>query len=202
MLLRGEFQSLNSLNNLTEEQNNTLCLSRRGFLQVAAAAAGSLVAGPVLAGLKDKERCISVYAPNTGEMLRMVYWTPADGYIDESVRELSQLMRDRHDGTIKLIDAQLIDQLYTLQLQLQPRQPMHVLCGYRSPRTNAKLRRTNRGVARDSLHMRGQAADIRMPDRDFRTLHRAAMSLKAGGVGRYRRSRFVHLDSGPVRSWG
>jgi uncharacterized protein YcbK (DUF882 family) len=135
-------------------------------------------------------------------MIRMVYWTPSDGYIPESMHEISQVMRDRHDGSMKKIDQKLLDQIYALQLKLQPKQPIHILCGYRSPATNAQLRRNRRGVAKDSLHMRGQAADIRMPDRDFNQLHRAALSLEAGGVGRYRRSRFIHLDTGPVRNWG
>lgn len=199
MFLRG---SIHSLNNLMDEQEATPCLSRRGFLQVTAAAtAGGLFSGSVWAK-SNSERCISVYSPNTGEMIRMVYWTPTEDYIEESISEISHVMRDRHNGSVKRIDKRLLDQIYALQLKLEPKQPIHILCGYRSPSTNANMRRHRRGVAKDSLHMRGQAADIRMPDRDFSQLHRAALSLQAGGVGRYRRSRFIHLDTGAVRNWG
>lgn len=199
MLLRGSIQSLNSL---TDDLEAAPCLKRRGFLQVAAAAAlGGIASGPAWAE-SNTERCLSIYAPNTGEMIRMVYWTPTDGYIAESITEISNVMRDRHDGSVKKIDKRLLDQIYALQVKLEPKQPIHILCGYRSPNTNAELRRKRRGVAKDSLHMRGQAADIRMTDRDFNQLHKAALSLHAGGVGRYRRSGFIHLDTGTVRNWG
>ena len=138
MLLRGSIQSLNSL---TDDSEATPCLSRRGFLQVAATAAmGSLATGPAWAK-SNTERCLSIYAPNTGEMIRMVYWTPTEGYITESVDEISHVMRDRHNGSVKKIDKRLLDQIYALQLKLEPKQPIHILCGYRSPSTNAQLRR-------------------------------------------------------------
>ena len=86
-------------------------------------------------------------------------------------------------------------------MQLHYRKPMHILSGYRSPATHAMLRRHNRGVAKDSYHLYGKAADIRMPGRSSSEIRRAAMSLQAGGVGYYPRSRFVHVDTGPVRTW-
>ena len=196
MLLKGALQ----LGSLKEEHLTTPRLNRRQALQLGAAAAGVMAFGSAFA--KSTERCLSIYAPNTGEMIRLVYWTPTEGYIDESLNEISKVMRDRHNGAVKRIDPKLLDQIYGLQLKLNPKQPIHLLCGYRSPQTNARLRRTNRGVARDSLHMRGMAADIRMPDRDYHQLHRAALAMRSGGVGRYRRSRFLHLDTGPVRNWG
>ena len=204
MLLRGTFRPMDDL----MEDHSGVCSQRRGFLKAAGAVTGSLALGPAMAGGVPKladtasERCLTMYAPHTGEMIRMVYWTPADGYVEESITEISHVMRDRRSNEVKRIDPVLLDQIYALQLQLRPRQPIHMLSGYRSPATNAKLRRTNKGVARASLHMRGMAADIRMPDRDFKQLHRAALDLQGGGVGRYRRSKFIHLDTGPVRSWG
>lgn len=192
--------SLQSLSNLPEETVSSTCVNRRRFLQFSAAGLGALASGPVLA--LNRERCLSLYCPATGETLRMVYWTPTDGYLSESIQELSYTLRDHHNDMVKRIDTKLLDVLYGLQLKLQPRQPIHVLSGYRSPQTNAMLRRRSHAVAKDSYHMYGRAGDIRMPDRDFSTLHRAAVSLHAGGVGRYRRSRFVHVDTGPVRHWG
>ena len=198
MLLRGAFSPTNDL---TEE--SIAHLDRRRFLQLGTAALAGLAIAPQLAlADSNSERCLTIYMPHTGETMRSIYWAPGEGYIKESIQELSHLLRDRHNDKVIDVDPSLIDQLYALKLQLQPRQPIHVLSGYRSPETNARLRRRSRGVAKNSLHMRGMAADIRMPDRDLRQVHKAALALKAGGVGRYRRSNFVHLDSGPVRRWG
>jgi len=201
MLLRGLFQSMN---NLTDEHTALPSLDRRGFLKAAAATAAvsaGVITAPAIAKASG-ERCLSVFCPNTGETMRVIYWTPTDGYISESIAEISYAMRDRHNNLVKRIDSRLLDQMYSLQQKVRPRQPMHILCGYRSPQTNARLRRIKRGVAKESYHMKGMAVDIRVPDRDYNTIHRAALSLHSGGVGRYRRARFVHLDSGPVRHWG
>ncbi|MEM0991362.1 MAG: DUF882 domain-containing protein, partial [Pseudomonadota bacterium] len=81
-------------------------------------------------------------------------------------------------------------------------EPYTMLSGYRSPETNAMLRSRSRSVARNSLHMKGQAADLRMRNRSVRQMARAAAACNAGGVGKYSRSNFVHMDCGPVRVWG
>ena len=197
--------ALNVLQNSQDESLDTVSTSRRSFLKISAIGAGVAFAGPTLAGpaaLLNRERILSLHAPNMGETLRMVYWTPTDGYIEESLDALSYLMRDRYNNQVKRMDTKLIDTLYALQIQMEPRQPIHVLSGYRSPETNAMMRERSRGVARNSMHLHAKAVDIRMPDRDFNQMHRAAVSLEAGGVGRYNSSRFVHLDTGPVRRWG
>ena len=200
MLLRGAIKSfLNPAEN-QELQDISPDVKRRDFLKYTAATAGLIATGPAFA--LNKERCLSIYSPNTGETIRLVYWTPSEGYLSESIREISITMRDRHNDKVKLIDPKLLDQMFALQTKVKPRQPIHMLCGYRSPETNAMLRRRNRGVAKESYHIKGMAVDIRMPDRNFSSLHRAAISLRAGGVGRYRRSHFVHIDTGPVRTWG
>ena len=76
-----------------------------------------------------------------------------------------------------------------------------MLSGYRTPETNAMLRRRSSGVARNSLHMQGKAADLRLRDRSVSQMARAAIACNAGGVGRYTGSNFVHMDCGPVRTW-
>ena len=199
------------LSDLTEKHFAKYCdhqeaapeLSRRGFLQLSAFAVGSLALGPALAKVGNtQERCLAIHCPNTGETMRVVYWTPDEGYIKPSIDELSWVMRDYHTNSIKPIDPKLLDQLYALQLKLEPKKPIHVICGYRTPSTNARMRRRNRGVAKDSLHMRGMAADIRVTDRNVKDVHRAALAMRAGGVGYYPRSRFVHIDTGQVRNWG
>jgi uncharacterized protein YcbK (DUF882 family) len=148
-----------------------------------------------------KERRLSFYNKHTGEMVKVVYWAPDAGYIEQSLAEVSYVLRDYHTDEVKAIDPGLLDQMYTLQLQLKPKQPLHVISAYRSPATNAMLRKHNRRVAKDSLHMRGQAVDIRMPDRRVSDLYQAALSLKAGGVGYYPRSKFIHIDTGALRTW-
>lgn len=200
MQLRGVVESLCLTNDLGDKTR----LNRRGFLKASAAGvvvASGITAPPALAKNRQ-ERCLNFYCPNTGETMRVVYWTPSDGYIEESIGEISYALRDRHNDLVKRIDPKLLDQMFQLQTHLGPRQPMQVLSGYRSRTTNERMRRKSRGVAKESYHMRGMAADIRMKDRNYRDLVRAAMKLKAGGVGRYSGSRFLHIDSGPVRTWG
>jgi uncharacterized protein YcbK (DUF882 family) len=80
--------------------------------------------------------------------------------------------------------------------------PFEILSGYRSPKTNALLRNRSRGVARNSYHIMAMAVDLRIQSRSVSQVARAALALNAGGVGRYSRSDFVHVDSGPVRDWG
>ena len=84
---------------------------------------------------------------------------------------------------------------------LQTDKPFHVISGYRSPASNAKMAAGSKGVAKKSLHMEGMAIDIRMPGVDLQHLHKAAKALGAGGIGYYAQSNFVHVDVGRVRSW-
>jgi uncharacterized protein YcbK (DUF882 family) len=102
---------------------------------------------------------------------------------------------------VKAIDPQLLDLLYGLSRLLDTNEPFHVLSGYRSPATNARLRRSNRRVAINSLHLVGKAVDIRLPGRQTAVLKRAAVTLQAGGVGYYPRKNVLHVDTGPVRYW-
>jgi len=85
--------------------------------------------------------------------------------------------------------------------EIETNEPFHVISGYRSARTNAFLRAHSTAVAENSLHLVGQAIDIRLPGRETRILQKAAIALKGGGVGYYPKSDFVHLDIGRVRYW-
>ena len=116
MLLRGVIQSLC---NLTEEQATANTdFSRRHFLKLSGAATGLLLTTPALA--LNTERCLSIYCPNTSETLRLVYWTPTDGYIEESIHEVSLAMRDRRNDKVKRIDHRLLDQMFALQSKIKP----------------------------------------------------------------------------------
>lgn len=178
--------------------------SRRRFL-VGLATGLPLVAGGLALGWRTAlaavpVRQIALHHRHTGESVRTVYF--ADGrYLDEGLRSINRLLRDWRTDEIVEIDPQVLDIAYLLQRQLDLDGPLEVLSGYRSPETNAMLRRRSRAVARNSLHMYGMAVDLRFPGVPLPVAHRAALALQAGGVGYYPGSDFIHLDSGPVRHW-
>ncbi len=101
------------------------------------------------------------------------------------------------------VDVALLDQLHDLKqtLGLNNNRPIHIVCGYRSPMTNAYLRSRSRAVAKNSLHMQGRAIDIRIEGVDTRDIRDAALTMARGGVGYYPHSNFVHLDTGDFRTW-
>ncbi len=142
-----------------------------------------------------------MYSGRTGEKIDMIYWIEGQ-YIGEAMTEITRFMRDWRTGTTHTIDTRTIDILAASHALLDVSEPYMLLSGYRSPETNAMLRQTSSGVARHSLHIQGQAADLRLGSRSVSQMARAAASCNAGGVGRYSGSNFVHMDCGPVRSWG
>jgi uncharacterized protein YcbK (DUF882 family) len=179
--------------------------SRRLFLKCALLAAVPFVSPPALslARLHDpisSERSLSFYNPHTGESLKTLYWS--DGaYLSDALAEINHIFRDHRTDEIKPIDERLLDLLYTIHRKFRTRQPYHIISGYRCPSTNALLRAKNRMVAKNSLHMYGKAADVRLPQSDLSALRRVAISLMGGGVGYYPKSQFVHIDVGKVRYW-
>lgn len=130
----------------------------------------------------------------------MVYWIEGK-YIKDAVREVNHFMRDWRTDDVKEIDLRTIDIMAAAHNLLDVSEPYMLLSGYRSPKTNAMLRSRSRGVAKNSLHMRGQAADLRLASRSVSQMAKAAMACRAGGVGKYYRSNFVHMDCGVVRDW-
>ncbi len=147
-----------------------------------------------------EERRLHLYSTNTGETFNRVYWADGD-YIPEALDEVNYLLRDYRANLIKEIDPNLLDLLHNLNHKLECDSPYHVISGYRSPKTNAALRKRNRKVARNSLHMSGMAVDLRVPDVHVKNICNAALEMRGGGVGYYARRGFVHLDVGDVRTW-
>ncbi len=147
-------------------------------------------------------RTISFYVFNTGESLTVTYKRNGR-YIPGAMRKINYILRDWRRNEIKRIDPKVVDLVWELHEQLGSRKSVRVISGYRSPKTNAMLRRRGRGVARFSRHLLGQAIDIYFPDVPLRALREAALIKQAGGVGYYPRSRqpFVHVDTGTVRHW-
>jgi uncharacterized protein YcbK (DUF882 family) len=180
-------------------------MTRRSLL--GAFAATTVTAAPTFAnaagflrGAGDVRR-LRMTSPRTGESIDTIYWIEGS-YIRDAVNEITLFMRDwrtdeRHD-----IDTRTIDILTAAHNLLEVSEPYMLLSGYRSPSTNRMLRRRSGGVAKNSRHLYGQAADVRLGSRSVSQMYRAAMACKGGGVGRYSSSDFVHMDCGPVRSWG
>ena len=180
-------------------------VTRRGVL--SAFAATSIVAAPAMAnafgllrGAGDIRR-LRMHSGRTGERIDTIYWIEGE-YIPEALGEINSFVRDWRTNQIIKFDARTVDILAASHRLLDTGAPYLLLSGYRSPQTNAMLRSKSSAVARNSLHMKGQAADIRLPGRDVRQISKAAISCSAGGVGKYSRSNFVHVDCGDVRVWG
>lgn len=180
-------------------------MTRRSLLGVFAATA--VVAAPHYAnafsirrGAGDFRR-MKLYSGRTGERLDTIYWIDGE-YIPEALADINRFFRDWRNNKIHRIDTRALDLMTAAHRLLEVDEPYMLLSGYRSPETNAMLRRRSRNVAMNSRHTIGQAGDLRLRSRSVNQMARAAIACNAGGVGRYSRSDFVHMDSGPVRSWG
>lgn len=185
----------------TSEENSHIELTRRGFLTSIAGAALTLAAPRVIASaapIRDRE--LSFYNTHTGEKLSATFWSDGE-YLNDGIEEINWILRDHRAGSATSIDPKLLDLLHQLQAKVEHQGELHVISGYRSPATNEMLNKKSSGVAKRSYHMLGKAIDVRMPGFDTSQLHKAAISLKGGGVGYYARSNFVHLDVGRVRNW-
>jgi uncharacterized protein YcbK (DUF882 family) len=175
-------------------------ITRRGLL--AAATSVALVAAyhhSVLAAPLGDRR-LALYNPHTDERFDDIYW--CDGsYVPESLKRIDWLMRDFHRDAVAPIDPDLLELLQGIARRLDNGRPFRLLSGYRTAATNRLLRREGLSVAVHSEHLKGKAADICVDGVSLGHLRRAAISLKAGGVGIYPRDHFVHVDVGPVRVW-
>ena len=188
----------------TEPMTDTT-VSRRALLRAFAATA--VTAAPVMAhatgflrGAGDIRR-LRMYNGRAGESLDIIYWIEGE-YIAEATRDINRFMRDWRNGEVHRIDLRTVDIMTASHRLLETDEPFTLLSGYRSPETNALLRRQSTGVARNSLHMQGEAADLQLQSRSVGQIYQAARACAAGGVGRYSGSNFVHMDCGPVRTWG
>lgn len=137
---------------------------------------------------------------NTGDFVTASY--AAGQFSTKDLGKLNYLMRDRHTNQVKRIDPNLFLKLTRIQAKLGMRNTeIQVLSGYRSAQTNARMRRRSRGVASNSYHILGKAVDFHIDGVPLAKVKAAAESLRNGGVGFYPRSNFVHVDTGPVRTW-
>ena len=178
-------------------------ISRREllFLGVATAALTIIPSGVVDASdILVPEKKLSFMNSHTDERLTARYWCQGE-YLPAELAKINHILRDHRTGEINPIDTDLLDLLYKLQTKMHSDAPFHIISGYRSPQTNAALRKKSRGVAKNSLHQFGKAVDIRIPGYNLKTLMRTAKLLRGGGVGYYPHLNFIHIDVGRVRSW-
>ena len=146
------------------------------------------------------EKKLSLYNVHSCEHLEILFCKDGQ-YIPDALSEINHLFRDSRTGKETTINTELLDLLYFLQHTLKSREPFHIVSGYRTPKSNALLRKRRKGVAKNSLHMYGKAVDLRVPGYSLKRVRKTAMSFRQGGVGYYPRSNFIHVDIGQVRYW-
>jgi uncharacterized protein YcbK (DUF882 family) len=160
-----------------------------------------LVVAGKTATLPQPEYRLRLYHTHTNERMDVVY-RRGDHYIPSAIASLDGFLRDHRTGDVFQLDPRVFDLLHDLAAAVgRPGSEIDIVCGYRTPWSNGFLRRTTSGVASHSLHMLGEAIDIRIPGVPTSEVRDAALALHRGGVGYYPESGFVHVDVGSVRRW-
>ena len=179
-------------------------LDRRGFLRLMFWAGligySSKPAFAAIDYVVPEKKFLSLYNPSTKENFDGIYWRNGT-YVADALNDINYLMRDVRTDAVKQIDKDLLDLIFSISIKLKPQKPFHVICGYRTTKTNALLLKRNKSAAKNSYHVKGQAVDIRLPGLRTSDLRQAAYELGQGGIGYYPRRRFIHVDVGPVRYW-
>jgi uncharacterized protein YcbK (DUF882 family) len=175
-------------------------MDRRNVLRGAVGLAGATLLGGVARAAAAGPRSLSLLNLHTGERLTATYFEGGE-YVPDALAAVNHVLRDFRTGDVHPIAPGLLDLVTAVQGRLETRQTVHVISGYRSPHTNAALHQKSEGVASHSLHMVGEAMDIRIPGVELADLRDAGLGLGRGGVGFYPGSDFVHVDVGRVRRW-
>jgi uncharacterized protein YcbK (DUF882 family) len=176
-------------------------LTRRRFISGTAVCGVSMaLLGPtsILAETK-RPHPLRLYHTHTGESLSIEF--SPHSCEPGTHAAINHFLRDFRTGEVHPIDTELLALLCAIQRSAGSTGTYEIISGYRSEKTNALLRKKSGGVARKSLHMRGLAVDVRLTDLHTTALRDLAWSQQGGGVGYYRKSNFVHLDTGRVRRW-
>ncbi len=189
--------------------------TRRSILKISTGAAASATLLPNIANanalgwktnvvhalpIREKPQRLFIQNRRTGEVFDDIVRRGMDVF-DEAYEKIDHLMRDWRRDEVIQIDRPLIDRLLAVQSEVGYDHPILVVSGYRSQKTNDMLRRKIRRVAKDSYHIKGMAVDFRIDGVSSRRLRSVTVKQKAGGVGYYPSRGFIHLDTGPVRSW-
>jgi uncharacterized protein YcbK (DUF882 family) len=149
---------------------------------------------------KTDERQLSFYHTHTSESLTVTYFREGQ-YVPSALAELNHFLRDFRTDDAANMDPALFDILFDIQIESGSTGTYQIISAYRSPATNKMLRQKSNGVARNSQHLLSKAVDVRLTDIDTAELRDVALSLQRGGVGYYKKSDFVHVDTGRVRQW-
>jgi len=190
-----------ALEKMLNEQGVDRRLFLKGGICLSATALISTVGiTPAMAHHSGGKFELSIHNMHTGESYKGIYRV-GNQYLPEAFEKINYTLRDHRTGEVFPIDPRVIDIAAAVHRMSGSRKEFQILSGYRSPKTNNKLRRKTNGVAKQSLHMSGQALDVQLDDVSTRRLRDIAVKLKAGGVGYYPRSGFVHVDSGQFRTW-
>jgi uncharacterized protein YcbK (DUF882 family) len=179
----------------------TGAVSRRSLIAGGISAAILATIKPAAAAVAPlKDRTLHLYHRQTGEFFKETYFQ--DGfYVVDALDRVNWLMRDWRTDQTKTIDPALLDLLFNVGNNVDAAKPFEILSGYRTPETNAALRRHGVRTASHSYHMVGQAVDITLPGVSLRNMRKAALALGQGGVGYYPNKGFIHVDTGDVRQW-
>lgn len=144
---------------------------------------------------------ITMYRPDKDERITIHYKDNEDRLRNDELAKLNYFFRCRLTGEVHDIDPKLIHILDMIQDHFGAKE-LKIISQYRSPTRNAMMRREGRGVAKNSLHMQGMAADIEIDGVPASQIRDYAYSLKRGGTGFYGNNSFIHVDTGRVRTWG
>jgi uncharacterized protein YcbK (DUF882 family) len=178
-------------------------LSRRlALASLVAVGAGVLLPRPVraLEAPPRRSRWLELASTHTGEVLSVAY-RGTSGLVADAVQRLQHLLRDHRTDAQHPMDTGLYDLLADLAERAGVDPRFQIISGYRSPETNAALHERSGGVAVRSMHLEGRAIDVRLKGVSCEKLSLLALAQSRGGVGFYRRSDFVHIDTGRIRSW-
>ncbi len=177
-------------------------MTRKNLLPVLALV--SLVPGAAALKASDVRasdaRSLSFYHTHTGRNLDVVYYENGD-YAPSGMAAINDFLLDFRTGDIAEMDPKLMDILYDVRAELGSMETYEVISAYRSSQTNEMLRARSGGVARQSQHLLGNAIDVRLRGVAIEDLRDTALAMQRGGVGFYKQSDFVHLDTGRVRRW-
>ncbi|MCL4146733.1 UNVERIFIED_CONTAM: hypothetical protein GTU68_015874 [Idotea baltica] len=148
------------------------------------------------------ERRLKFYFTHTKERIDIVYKRNGR-YVPSALKKINRFLRDWRQNKSTKMDPRLLDLLWSVYVQMDTREAIHVVSAYRHPKTNNMLRSRSRGVAKNSQHTRGKAMDFFIPGVKLAELRAAGLRMEVGGVGYYPRSGspFVHMDTGSVRHW-
>jgi uncharacterized protein YcbK (DUF882 family) len=175
-------------------------ISRRQLLAGGMAGTAALYSRALFGAPGATSRRIALANLHTGERLQVEYFRE-QAYVPDAMASIEALLKDFRNGDRHAIDPKLMDYLVDVASQTGKAAVYSVISGYRSPETNERLHERSNGVAQHSLHMQGRAIDVRLEGVDCKVLAARAEELKRGGVGYYRASNFVHLDTGAFRTW-